>query len=95
MIIWEAIRLLETDSASRGLYDPDALTADFGPGAEGRVRQMFPLWHEQRFRLERAACGGDALTFSQVLNELAPINEEFIYLASQRLGELVRVDRQD
>jgi hypothetical protein len=90
--IWEAIRLLETESLNRGVYDEHALPADFGPDAEGRVRQMFPLWHDKRALLERAAADEDVATFAGVLAELDPINVEFISLASQRLGELVRTD---
>jgi hypothetical protein len=90
--IWEAIRLIETESQNRGVYDQDALPADFGPAGESRVREMFPLWHEKRALLERAATDGDTVTFSRVLSELDPINAEFIELASRRLGELVRAD---
>jgi hypothetical protein len=90
--IWEAVRLLEIESENRGVYDPQALPADFGPGADARVREMFTLWEQHRARLERAASEDDAATFSQVLSELDPINVEFISLASQRLGELVRAD---
>jgi hypothetical protein len=91
-VIWDAIRLLEIESKNRGVYDPEALPADFGPGADARVRKMFALWEQYRARLERAASDDDAATFSQVLRELDPINVEFIDLASRRLGELVRAD---
>ena len=90
--IWEAIRLLEIESENRGVYDPQALPTDFGSGADARVREMFTLWEQYRGQLERAASEGDAATFSQVLGDLDPINVEFISLASQRLGELVRAD---
>jgi hypothetical protein len=90
-VIWEAIRLLETESLNRGVYDENALPADFGP-AEGRVRAMFPLWNEKRAALERAAADGDIANFARGLAELNPVNVEFISLASQRLGELVRAD---
>jgi TIR domain len=92
LVIWEAIRLLEIESLNRGVYDEKALPADFGPGAEPRVQAMFPLWHEKRALLERAATDGDVETFARVLRDLDPINVEFISLASQRLGELVRAD---
>jgi TIR domain len=90
--VWEAIRLLEVESENRGVYDPQALPADFGPGADARVREMFALWGQYRERLKRAASDDDAATFSQILREFDPINVEFISLASQRLGELVRAD---
>jgi hypothetical protein len=89
--VWEAIRLIETESLNRGVYDEDALPADFGP-AEGRVRAMFPLWHAKRAVLERAAADGDVATFARALTELNPVNVEFISLAAQRLSELVRAD---
>jgi hypothetical protein len=94
-VVWEAIRLLEIESQNRGVYDPQALPADFSPGADARVREMFALWEQHRGRLERAASEDDAATFSRVLIELDPINVEFISLASQRLGELVRADADD
>jgi hypothetical protein len=91
-VIWEAIRLIETESINRGVYDEEALPRDFGQGAEGRVRAMFPLWQDKRQQLDQAAQVGDIATFARVLSELDPINVEFISLASQRLGELVRAD---
>jgi hypothetical protein len=91
-MILEKIRLLEIEAENRGVYDPEALPADFGPPAEHRVREMFAKWGEQRARLEPAASAGDVATFAQVLAELDPGNVEFISLASQRLGELVRSD---
>jgi hypothetical protein len=39
-----------------------------------------------------AAADGKIATFARVLGELDPINVEFISLASQHLGELVRAD---
>jgi hypothetical protein len=90
--IWRSIRLLEIEAENRGVYDLDALPADFGPAAEARVRAMFPLWGELRERLQRAAAAGDVVAFAQGLGELDPINVEFISLASTRLGELVRAD---
>jgi hypothetical protein len=54
--IWEAIRLIETESRNRGVYDEAALPTDFGPD-EDRVRRMFPLWHEKRALLERRRRG--------------------------------------
>jgi TIR domain len=89
--IWEAIRLIETESQNRGVSDEHALPADFGP-SEARVRAMFPLWYEKRQQLDQAAQSGDVATFAGLLAELDPINVEFISLASQRLGELVRAD---
>jgi hypothetical protein len=53
---------------------------------------MFPLWNEKRAALERAAADGDIANFARGLAELNPVNVEFISLASQRLGELVRAD---
>jgi hypothetical protein len=91
-VIWEAIRLIETESINRGVYDEEALPRDFGPGAEGRVRAMFPMWQEKRQQLEQAVPVGDVATFARVLAELDPLNVEFISLASQRLGDLVRAD---
>jgi TIR domain len=88
--VWEMIRLIEVESQNRGVYDPQALPADFGPDAQARVREMFPLWWEKRHYLEKAALAGDVATFAQVLQELDPINVEFISLAARRLGELVR-----
>jgi hypothetical protein len=41
---------------------------------------MFPLWHEKRALLERAATDGDVVTVSRVLSKLDPINVEFIDL---------------
>jgi hypothetical protein len=93
--IWEAIRLLETESLNRGVYDEAALPVDFGPAGEARVPGRFPLWHEKRALLERAATDGDVVTVSRVLSELDPINVEFIDLASRRLGELARADARD
>lgn len=92
--IWEAIRLLELEAKNRGVYDPEALPADFGPGAADRVRVMFPLWGELRSRLEDAANEGDVPAFAGALGDLDPLNVEFISLASERLAELVRVDAQ-
>ena len=86
------IRLIEVESQNRGVYDPQALPADFGPDAQGRVREMFPLWWEKRHHLEEAAVAGDVATFARVLKEIDPINVEFISLAARRLGELVRAD---
>jgi hypothetical protein len=91
-MIWEKIRLLEIEAENRGVYDPQALPADFGPAAEDRVREMFTLWDKQRGRLQRAVSEDDAATCAKVLDELDPINVEFISLASERLGELVRSD---
>jgi hypothetical protein len=88
----EAIRLIETESLNRGVYDEAALPRDFGPGAEGRVRAMFSAVAGKRQHLEQAAQVGDVATFARVLSELDPINVQFISLASQRLGELVRAD---
>jgi hypothetical protein len=90
--IWEAIKLIEVESTNRGVNDPEALPADFGPGSQERVRAMFPLWTEKRGRLQEAAMAGDVGSFARVLQELDPVNVEFISLASQRLGELVRAD---
>jgi TIR domain len=90
--VWEMIRLIEIESQNRGVYDPQALPADFGPASEARVRDMFPLWWEKRHHLEKAAAAGDVATFAEVLQELDPINIEFISLAAQRLDELVQVD---
>ncbi len=53
---------------------------------------MFPLWHEKRAVLERAATDGDVATFARVLADLDPVNVEFISLAAQRLDELVRAE---
>ena len=91
-VIWEAIRLLEVESTNRGINDPDALPADFGPGARQRIGEMFPLWDDKRRQLKEAADAGDSPTFARILRELDPINVECISLASQRLGELVRTD---
>ncbi|MGH6897934.1 MAG: toll/interleukin-1 receptor domain-containing protein [Geminicoccaceae bacterium] len=91
-MIWEKLRLIEIEAQNRGVYDPEALPADFGPHVEHRVREMFSAWEEHRARLQPAASAGDVATFAQVLTELDPVNVEFISLASQRLGELVRSD---
>jgi hypothetical protein len=92
MEVWDMIRLIEEESQKRGVYDPQALPADFGPEATSRVGAMFPNWWQQRYFLEQAAKAGDVATFALVLAELDPINVEFISLASKRLGELVRAD---
>ena len=92
MEVWDMIRLIEEESQKRGVYDPQALPADFGPEAAGRVSAMFPNWWQQRYFLEQAAKAGDVRNFARVLTELDPVNVEFISLASQRLGELVRTD---
>ncbi len=85
------IRLIEVESQNRGVYDPQALPADFGPDAQGRVREMFPLCAGEASSPRGAALAGD-LRRSPVLQELDPINVEFISLAARRLGELVRAD---
>ena len=90
--VWEAIKLLEVESRNRGVYDPDALPADFGPGAQARVRAMFENWAIMRERLQEAARAGDVPAFAAVLKELDPVSVEFLSLAAQRLGELVRAD---
>ncbi len=90
--IWEAITLLEIESRNRGVNDRDALPADFGPNAQTRVRAMFDHWAMMRERLQEAARVGDVPAFAAVLKDLDPISVEFISLASQRLGELVRTD---
>ena len=90
--VWEAINLLEIESRNRGVNDRDALPADFGPNAQTRVRAMFDHWAMMRERLQEAARAGDVPAFAAVLKELDPISVEFISLASQRLGELVRAD---
>jgi hypothetical protein len=92
MEVWDMIRLIEEESQRRGVYDPQALPADFGPEAASRVSAMFPNWWQQRYFLEQAAKAGDVATFARVLAELDPINVEFISLTSQRLGELMRAD---
>jgi hypothetical protein len=91
LAVWEAILLLETESRNRGVYDLDALPGDF-PGAEERVRHMFSLWIAKRQQLEQAAQTGDVAAFARGLSELDPINVDFISLASERLGDLVRTD---
>jgi hypothetical protein len=91
----EMIRLIEVEAQNRGVYDPQALPCDFGSTAEDRVRQMFPLWWERRHRLEQAAAAGSVAGFASILRELDPTNVEFISLACQRLGELVRADADD
>jgi hypothetical protein len=53
---------------------------------------MFSLWQVRRGQLEQAAQSGDTATFAQVLAEWDEINVEFISLAAERLGELVRAD---
>jgi hypothetical protein len=90
--IWEAIRRIELESRNRGLDDPDALAADFGPRVKDRVREIFSVWNEKRRCLERAASDEDVETFAQMLSDLDPINVEFISLSSRRLDELVRAD---
>jgi hypothetical protein len=87
--VLEMIELLETESRNRGVYDPVALPADFGPRAE-RISEMFSIWKVKREQLEQAAQSADAATFARVLAELDPINVEFISLAGECLGELVR-----
>jgi hypothetical protein len=88
--IWEAIGLIETEAQCRGVQDPDALPADFGPAACEEVRAMFPLWYDMRQRLEAAVQSHDVEAFARVLAELDPVNVRFVSLAAQRLGELVR-----
>jgi hypothetical protein len=90
--VWDAIKLLEIESRNRGVNDPEALPADFGPAARVRVSAMFDQWQTMRSRLEEAAHAGDVTGFAAVLSELDPINVEFISLAAKRLGELVRAD---
>lgn len=70
--VWEMIRLIEVESQNRGVYDPQALPADFGPDAQGRAREMFPLWWEKRHHLEKAAVAGDVATFAQVFTGARP-----------------------
>ena len=90
--VWEAIKLLEIESRNRGVNDPDALPADFGPGAQARVKAMFDNWQTMRKRLEQAVHDGDVPGFANVLSEIDPDNVEFISLAAKRLGELVQAD---
>jgi hypothetical protein len=90
--VWDAIKLLEIESRNRGVNDPEALPADFGPRSQARVREMFDQWQPMRKRLEEAARAGDVAGFAAVLSELDPVNVEFISLAAKRLGELVRAD---
>ena len=90
--IWEAIRLIELELTNRGINDPVALPADFGPGARERISAMFPWWAEQRQRLEAAVAAGDVTGFAAILARLDEVNVEFIGLVSARLGELVRAD---
>ena len=90
--VWEAITLLEIELRNRGVNDRDALPGDFGPSAQARVSAMFDDWAIMRARLQGAARVGDVPGFAAVLKELDPLNVEFISLASQRLGELVRTD---
>ncbi len=90
--VWEAIKLLEIESRNRGVNDPDALPADFGSGAQARVKAMFDNWQTMRQRLEQAVHDGDVPGFANVLAEIDPDNVEFISLAAKRLGELVQAD---
>jgi hypothetical protein len=90
--VWDAIKLLEIESRNRGVNDPEALPADFGPAARVRVSAMFDQWQTMRSRLEEASHAGDVAGFAAVLSELDPVNVEFISLAARRLGELVRAD---
>jgi len=88
--IWEAIKLIEIESTNRGINDPKALPADFGPGARERIHAMFPFWAEQRQRLQEAVKAGDVPGFAAILSRLDRVNVECIALTSARLGELVR-----
>jgi hypothetical protein len=88
------LKRIEREAARRGPADPETLGASFGCNERQRIVDMFTMWVTYRTRdgsgrLDEAFRKKDPKQLRQCLDELAPMNAEFMRLGARRFEELV------
>jgi hypothetical protein len=90
-----ALRRIEQDAASRGMFNRVAILNLFTPDSAERINQMMKEWDRlrdsegRRGELDIAIQNKDAEAVSTLLKRIMPMNQDFLEIAAERFSQVV------
>ena len=92
----EILEQMDEEAKSRGIMDPEALCQNFDAASAKEIKEMFQKWNSARNEkrtgeLDRAIQEKDVQSIERIITDMAPMNQRFIKLASERLEQISEI----
>ena len=89
----EAIHRIEVEAETRGILTPDRIKSEFNAEGAASIQEMYDYWAtlrnaDETGRLDSALKNKNTKEIEKILDEIAPLNKQFLDLVTRRFAEV-------